>query len=72
MNGGVDPAETAAENDDSFLARLIGYRIDHRILSVTKPPVPRRNLNRETNYSGVTRSLFVSSSFASAAPLGPD
>jgi hypothetical protein len=24
MNGGVNSAETAAENDDSFFARLIG------------------------------------------------
>jgi hypothetical protein len=29
MNGGVNPAETTAENDDSFLARFIRYRIHH-------------------------------------------
>jgi hypothetical protein len=33
MNGGINPAETTTENDDSFLARLISYRIDHRVLS---------------------------------------
>jgi hypothetical protein len=29
MNGGVNAAETTAENDDSFFARPAGYLDDH-------------------------------------------
>src|SRR5438105_10470782 len=60
MNGRVNTAETTAENDDSFLTRLI--RIDHRVLSVAWQP----------DYSGDCRALFVSGSFTGGTPLGPD
>src|ERR1700732_4815696 len=34
MNGGINSAETTAQNDDSFLARLGGCPVNHRVLSV--------------------------------------
>jgi hypothetical protein len=39
MNGGINPAEPTAENDDSLLARHVSYRIGHRIVSEAKLPV---------------------------------
>jgi hypothetical protein len=48
MNGGIDPTETTAENDDSLFVLLIGYAIDHRVLSVAKLPVIAR-LTRTTS-----------------------
>src|SRR6266436_2928838 len=39
MNGGIDTAETAAENDDSFFARPTSDASDHRVLSVAELPV---------------------------------
>src|SRR2546430_2765276 len=34
MNSGINPAEAAAQNDDSFFASVIGCAIDHRVDSV--------------------------------------
>src|SRR5712692_9381413 len=34
MNGGINPTETTAENDNSFFARLIRWLVDHRVLSI--------------------------------------
>src|SRR5439155_8506999 len=45
MNGGINPAETTAQNDDSFFARPSSYPSDHRVLSVAELPVRSR---RET------------------------
>src|SRR6266849_3963602 len=36
MNGGINSAEPPAENDDSFFARLIGWPVDHRVLSIPR------------------------------------
>ena len=33
MNGGINPTETAAQNDDSLFARPASYPSDHRVLS---------------------------------------
>ncbi|MDX6711188.1 MAG: hypothetical protein QOH96_2204, partial [Blastocatellia bacterium] len=43
MNGGINPAETTTENDDSLFAPIIGYRIDHRFLSVAGRTVRTAN-----------------------------
>jgi hypothetical protein len=45
MNRGINPAETTTENDDSLLPRLIGYRIDHRVLFCSEAADPNRNVN---------------------------
>src|SRR5947208_3729723 len=39
MNGGINPAETTAENDDSFFARPPSDASDHRVLSVAELPI---------------------------------
>src|SRR6266481_2514725 len=39
MNGGINPAETTAENDNSFFARPTSDASDHRVLSVAELPV---------------------------------
>jgi hypothetical protein len=45
IHGGINSAETTAENDDSFFARLTSYPSDHRVPSVAELPVRSR---RET------------------------
>jgi hypothetical protein len=45
MNSGINPAEAATENDDSFLARPTTDASDHRVLSVAELPERSR---RET------------------------
>jgi hypothetical protein len=45
MNGGINPAETTAENDDSFFARPTSDASDHRVLSVAELP---ERIRRET------------------------
>jgi hypothetical protein len=69
MKGGINPAETTAKNDDAMFAPIIRYRIDHRVLSEPDGG-PNSNLNWPPDYSGDSRSLFVSSSFACATSLG--
>src|SRR4029077_2686279 len=45
IHGGINPAETTAENDDSFFARSTSDASDHRVLSVAELPMKSR---RET------------------------
>src|SRR4029077_4342959 len=73
IHGGINPAETTAENDDSFFARPTSDASDHRVLSVAELPVRSR---RETcrcrqDYRADGSSLFVSNSLDGATPLGP-
>src|SRR6266700_302961 len=72
MNGGINPAETTTENDNSLFAPVIGYRRDHRFLSVARRAVRTAISVGPAGYSGGNCSLFVSSSFACATSLGPD
>jgi len=71
MNGRINTAETTTENDDSFLMRLISYRIDHRVLSGEWPIGAAISIG-QPRYSGGNTLPFVSSNFACATPLGPD
>src|SRR5207248_9537486 len=71
MNGRINTAETTTENDDSFLMRLISYRIDHRVLSGEWPIGAAISIG-QPRYSGGNPLPFVSSNFACATPLGPD